>query len=252
MIYKRDCPASHGGCIVSGSKNYTTRIQSPSSSSADLEEALKFLIHFFGDVTQPLHNEGEAQGGNGIYVLWNGQQRRLHGVWDAEMVNATAGAKEGEKVDIDAFAAELVGKIEDNDFAGGKVNVSDWISCLDDEAYSNKTPIPPTAAEECMLSWAADSNALICTYVLTNDIAGEELSGAYFEGAKPIIEVQIAKGGYRLAAFLNKLATPAAAAESNEEMESILAEAADGAREGSLLRVQEGVRMGHKAGTLEL
>jgi hypothetical protein len=32
-------------------------------------EALKFLIHFVGDIHQPLHAIGEARGGNDIHVV---------------------------------------------------------------------------------------------------------------------------------------------------------------------------------------
>ena len=35
------------------------------------EEALKFLIHFVGDLHQPLHLTGRAAGGNGIKVRFN-------------------------------------------------------------------------------------------------------------------------------------------------------------------------------------
>lgn len=34
-------------------------------------------------------------------------------------------------------------------------------------------------------------------------IAGQELSGEYYEKAAPVIEVQVARAGYRLAAWLD-------------------------------------------------
>ena len=37
------------------------------------EEALKFLIHFVGDMHQPLHLCGRARGGNEIKVHWDNQ-----------------------------------------------------------------------------------------------------------------------------------------------------------------------------------
>lgn len=33
-------------------------------------DALKFLLHFLGDVHQPLHTEDVCKGGNGIMVGW--------------------------------------------------------------------------------------------------------------------------------------------------------------------------------------
>ena len=35
------------------------------------EEALKFLVHFMGDVHQPLHLVGRDKGGNGVKVRFN-------------------------------------------------------------------------------------------------------------------------------------------------------------------------------------
>ena len=61
------------------------------------------------------------------------------------------------------------------------------------------------------MSWAQDANALNCVYVLKADETNQELDGAYYAGAQPYIELQIAKGGYRLGAWLNALAAAAAA-----------------------------------------
>lgn len=37
-------------------------------------------------------------------------------------------------------------------------------------------------------------------------IKGQELAGDYYEKAGPVVELQIARGGYRLAAWLDKIA----------------------------------------------
>lgn len=37
----------------------------------DAEEMLKFLIHFVGDMHQPLHLSGREKGGNGVKVHWD-------------------------------------------------------------------------------------------------------------------------------------------------------------------------------------
>lgn len=39
----------------------------------DAEEALKFLVHWMGDMHQPLHMSGREKGGNGAKVAWNGR-----------------------------------------------------------------------------------------------------------------------------------------------------------------------------------
>ena len=49
--------------------------------------ALKFLVHFIGDMHQPLHvGRGEDRGGNSIRVRWFGESRNLHSVWDSAII----------------------------------------------------------------------------------------------------------------------------------------------------------------------
>lgn len=44
-------------------------------------EALEFLVHFIGDITQPLHDENLEVGGNDIDVTFDGEDTDLHGIW---------------------------------------------------------------------------------------------------------------------------------------------------------------------------
>ena len=45
----------------------------PDPKDSDAEEALKFLVHWMGDMHQPLHMSGREKGGNGAKVAWNGR-----------------------------------------------------------------------------------------------------------------------------------------------------------------------------------
>lgn len=58
--------------------------------------------------------------------------------------------------------------------------------------------------------WASDSNAYVCTEVIPNGVAATEsvdLSGDYYTAVLPTVKLQFAKAGYRLAAWLNLIAT---------------------------------------------
>ena len=162
---------------------------------------MEFLIHFLGDITQPLHDEAEDRGGNSIPVTWNGRATNLHSCWDTEMVEEIAGGKNSTAT-IDSFSKSLIAEIDDGEYASQK---ADWISCTD-----------ITTATDCALEWARDANTINCEYVLQTDESGQELNGDYYTGAVPYIELQISKGGYRLGAWLNALA--AAAAAGNMEL----------------------------------
>ncbi len=58
-----------------------------SRSRAERANALKFLVHFVGDVHQPMHvgRDGD-RGGNDVTVQWFGRQTNLHSVWDSGII----------------------------------------------------------------------------------------------------------------------------------------------------------------------
>jgi len=76
-------------------KNLYTQIQQMESllknKELPLEQrqiALRFLIHFIGDLHQPLHvGRDEDAGGNKIKVTWFGKPSNLHTVWDSELID---------------------------------------------------------------------------------------------------------------------------------------------------------------------
>ena len=48
--------------------------------------ALRFLVHFVGDVHQPLHLTNRERGGNGDPVLFEGRHMNLHALWDNQLI----------------------------------------------------------------------------------------------------------------------------------------------------------------------
>ncbi|KAG8921478.1 hypothetical protein FRC01_000229 [Tulasnella sp. 417] len=185
---ERDCRGD-GGCAVKAIANYTEQLIAPSRNVNDTADALKFLVHFIGDITQPLHTENLARGGNDIGVRWKGNRKKLHGVWDTDIITELAGSD--SPANRDAWTETIVEEINNGSY---KDLVPEWLSCTDVNDALN-----------CALQWAIDSNSFICSYVLQTDPAGKELSGTYYRGAAPIVQQQIAKGGVRLATWLNQL-----------------------------------------------
>jgi hypothetical protein len=63
------------------------------------QEALKFVVHFVGDIHQPFHAIGEARGGNGIHISMFGTTNcpfqgrsepcNLHAAWDDGLIHHT-------------------------------------------------------------------------------------------------------------------------------------------------------------------
>jgi len=58
-------------------------LRDPTASRAAKAEALKFVVHFVGDLHQPLHDEDNGdRGGNERQVIFDGHPDNLHWVWD--------------------------------------------------------------------------------------------------------------------------------------------------------------------------
>ena len=83
-------------CVMDRIESFKKVLSDSNSPRADRIEALKFIVHFVGDVHQPMHATGEAAGGNGIAVTEFGSTQcgkrpcNLHGVWDTEKGSETS------------------------------------------------------------------------------------------------------------------------------------------------------------------
>jgi len=64
-------------------------IKDENSSNADKAFYLKMLIHFMGDLHQPMHvGLAEDKGGNDFKVQWFYKDSNLHSVWDSKMIDS--------------------------------------------------------------------------------------------------------------------------------------------------------------------
>jgi hypothetical protein len=188
--YTRDCGSS--GCSISAIANYTQRAGDGRLSTAHIAEAVKFLVHFLGDVTQPLHDEAYEVGGNSIKVTFDGYSDNLHADWDTYMPQKLIGGS--TLSDAQSWANTLVGEIDSGSYQS---QAASWIQ-------GDTISDPITTATR----WASDANAFVCTVVMPDGASALEtgdLYPTYYNSAIGTIELQIAKGGYRLANWLNMI-----------------------------------------------
>lgn len=62
-------------------------LKNKQSTQDQKKMAMRLLIHFVGDVHQPMHTaRKEDLGGNKVQVTWFGQRSNLHSVWDSGLV----------------------------------------------------------------------------------------------------------------------------------------------------------------------
>ncbi|TFK40917.1 nuclease Le1 [Crucibulum laeve] len=204
----RDC--ANGKCILTAIANYTTRVVDTGLSATQRQEALKFLDHFIGDIGQPLHVEAIKTGGNDISVKCSGSTSNLHSVWDSGLINKLISANYSNSVTT--WANTLATRIKTGQYAS---LAASWISCSSTTAAATRRSMEedvsgllrPRAITplKCPLIWAQDSNKLDCSFVFSYTTGTDLCTSSYYTNAVPIIETQIAKQGFRLAAWLNVL-----------------------------------------------
>src|SRR6478736_5142957 len=104
----RDCPRQPGvepgsrgdrwrDCVVDRISYFEERLGNLKLDRADRATALKFVVHFIGDLHQPFHALGVGRGGNDVHVRVFGQSDcgndpakpspcNLHSVWDSRLI----------------------------------------------------------------------------------------------------------------------------------------------------------------------
>lgn len=145
----RDCKKE--GCVVTAIQNYTSQVLDTSMPFWLRAQAAKFVIHFVGDIHQPLHDENVARGGNGIHVLWQGSELNLHHVWDSSIAEKwVGGVRRKPYAEAKQWAHELTGKIKEGDF---KSQSQTWLDGMD---FADQIG---TA-----LKWARQGNEYVCSH----------------------------------------------------------------------------------------
>jgi hypothetical protein len=165
----RDCP--NGKCIIAAIASDRQVLANDAASPLDRADALRFLIHFMGDLHQPLHvADDNDRGGNRRMVWLEGDSMNLHQVWDGELLyhvgmdEATYLPRLERKMDTMNLAALERGTVVDWAMEGHRIAV--------EHAYK----LPPDG----------------------------RLGAAYVEENKPLIDHALIAAGVRLAKVLNE------------------------------------------------
>jgi hypothetical protein len=160
------------------------------------QDALRFLVHFVGDLQQPLHASSDADQGGNCETLASPveQAKNLHALWDGTLVNALGSDDTTLAVELETEIAALSDD-QRSDFAAGDEN--DWAWESHRLALVNiykRLAIP----KEDVLFPASCADAP--DEIRSLDL---EIDQPYIEAMKPIVREQLMKGGLRLAKLLN-------------------------------------------------
>ncbi|KAH7390180.1 S1/P1 nuclease [Cadophora sp. MPI-SDFR-AT-0126] len=204
----RDCRGERG-CIVTAILNMTSRLGTQTTSEVEKAIALKFLIHLFGDLYQPLHTEALARGGNDIPVLFRGREYNLHFLWDVVFPQTITSSDETNEV---SAAKSWARKLYDRTSIQASTQYT-WRPSHHLFSQNDARPRIELArriySDLDVLGVARETNRLVCEYVLKDGLSGvkgKELSGNYYADAIPVVEQQIAKAGRSLGNVINSVA----------------------------------------------
>jgi hypothetical protein len=183
----RDCPeqpaiagfraAAWRDCAVDRILYNKERLADTTLDRADRAIALKFLVHFVGDLHQPFHALGVGHGGNDIPVSVFGSETcgsypcNLHSVWDGSLI-AHRGLNDARYLVV---LNELIAK-------------SDWSS-------------RPAGTPD---QWAMESHGVAKAALVPQHGVVDE---AYYRAHISSVEQRLAQAGVRLAAYLNEVLT---------------------------------------------
>jgi len=159
------------GDLITGIEKCKSVILDENSSNEDKVFYLKLMVHFMGDLHQPMHiGRKEDKGGNAIDVKWFGSNTNLHSVWDSKMIGQ-----------FDMSYTELAEN-------AGKLN-KDQVKEIESGT---------------LVDWVNDTHKF-SVEVYGTAVQDENLSYEYMYQYFGITQSQMQKAGIRLAKVLNDL-----------------------------------------------
>lgn len=161
---------------------------STNATLTDQATSLRFLLHFVGDIQQPLHcstavwstKTGGDAGGNGFSL--NGQWSNLHSLWDA-----------GGGFLSDSLSRPLS--------ASSKTTLNNKVAAI--EANYPYSPNPGLLPDP--MAWAEAGKTLAQTNAYVGITRNTTPTTPYLDTTQATTEQLMAQGGYRLADLLNTL-----------------------------------------------
>jgi hypothetical protein len=210
---------SPAGCVTRALQQQLDLLRSGSGDRRQQVEALMFVIHFVGDLHQPLHTTtNNDRGANCLPVTFFGTEPtregytsqesakenyhpNLHGIWDTGLIQRIQ-----QNQTLTAFANRL-----SHTFASQIAAWQQEPSNLDDWAWESHQAAVTTAYGKLPQAVSPETPQPVrqCSddhHVSTRlKNLHEKVSAQYLHDVTPVIEQQLAKAGSRLAMLLNQL-----------------------------------------------
>lgn len=192
-------PASRGAardCAANKIIQFSAELADTNTPSAERLLALKFLMHFVGDIHQPLHSSDDHDfGGNceQVRLTAKGKKQALHHYWDTPAVEAVIEADHSTHPGdtLSDVADHLRQSISAADLASWQsIDVKAW--ALESFQVSQKT------------AYKLPAHAVCTSGEKTSQYPAFSLSSTYQTRAVDTVRMQLQKAGVRLAAVINQ------------------------------------------------
>jgi hypothetical protein len=196
------------GCVTQAITRQFAILKDNKAGAVERAMAARFLIHFLGDIHQPLHSSNNGdRGGNCVPLkylrrnphLWHGSYSpNLHHIWDTELVEYDMQGADPQEF-AETLDAQFAGSAADWEKGGVQVDawaMESWRHAVDTAygAFAVKIPLE-TGSPSC----PAVEQQLLHKHITA--------TAAYADAATPVIEERLAQAGIRLAMILNEAAT---------------------------------------------
>ena len=202
--------ACQQGCIVDAISKFAQQLKTSTDPKARAD-ALRFLIHFVGDIHQPLHDETNGdEGGNCVPVEFEDEEPRLtnaqhedyfpnlHAVWDTGIPQSMLAQHD---MTVEEFADFLDFRYRPRFQRWSLDQAADWAWEGHDIAFSAYRALPANLPRDLnsQAGSCADNNHIAKRIGELHIVLGER----YDNVSHPIVEEQLTKAGIRLAGLLN-------------------------------------------------
>lgn len=189
------------GCIVTAISWEWGILRSASRPEAERAKALRYMIHLIGDLHQPLHDmDNNDRGGNctALTFFAEGRPANLHAVWDYKLIQREL---ERTHQTQSQFSAHLDRKHAGywTEWGQSRVDALAWAwegHAIAEIAYSFLRPRIPVESPNSSADCSLEREKVAALHI--------SVSNEYFGEIEPVIEQQLTKAGYRLAALLNQ------------------------------------------------
>jgi S1/P1 Nuclease len=207
------CPPATS-CITRAITDQLALLRNPDTPAQERADALRFIIHFIGDLHQPLHaTTNNDRGGNCVPVAFFGRapnetnplnedyKPNLHGVWDTDIIEHFAdGQTPGQLADEMGikFKAQIpVWVLE-------PVDLESWAweshQVAEDTVYGD-LPVRVAVEKPVIVRACADDDHISTRMLRLH----EQIGAGYQATTQGVVQEQLTKAGIRLAAVLNAI-----------------------------------------------